>query len=188
MKRTTMVIVVLCALARAGAAQQCPPTPNEGAASIIYGAGWTFTITAPAGWVFDCEGGRRQGLSTAPLPRGLTWDNSAVLMYALARDRTPDQTIAQFVTNDVARWRGQSPSIVVEVGNPVATAKGRAAPVRRMLDDRASRDMTVAYLAEDSVFVILALTAKARPAYGQAIPAFEQLVRSYEFLPNLRVR
>jgi hypothetical protein len=49
---------------------------------IVYGPKAAFKIDAPAGWVLDNSAGAEQGLPCVLYPKGSTWSDANVIMYA----------------------------------------------------------------------------------------------------------
>lgn len=189
MKRVTFVLAFLM-LPRLAAAQGCPPAASakDKSAALIYGAGWTFTLDAPSGWEFDCEAGRKAGLSTMLLPAGLTMDNSAAIMYARTTRREPGETFNQFIRRDVQQLRQGDSTAVVGVGPILQNAAGAAVPVRTLHLPAGDQYMAVGYVAEDSVNVLLVLSTRNQRAYQSGLRDFAALVRSYRFLKVTVVR
>src|SRR5260370_22304345 len=82
---------------------------------IIYGKGYSFTLTAPKGWVLDTTSGRQQGLQAVFYPKDSSWKTGTAGMYANV-DQKADSTkenLQSIITNDIARYKKESPNIKV---------------------------------------------------------------------------
>ncbi len=92
--------------------QAAPPSMNSG---IVYGDNHAFALSAPPGWVLDNESGVSQGLHAVFYPAGSSWSDSQVVMYAnvVQKTATRDSTLPQVLASDEARFRNDSPGLVV---------------------------------------------------------------------------
>jgi hypothetical protein len=176
---TTLVLTLLQASAALVLGQQAP-----GGTGIIYGPRHVFRVTAPAGWVLDNQAGRSHGLVAVFYRRGESFGDGPAVMYVSTAvpDVGSEARVARVIQDDSARFVREVPGIKVNHAELLRTSDQRAAEVRRFVSD--STFEAVAYVAERTVTPLIVLSARTQAAFQQALPAFEQLVRSYAFISS----
>ncbi len=151
---------------------------------MVYGDNHAFFVTAPPGWVLDNQSGLRNGVHAAFYPQGSSWRDSPAVMYANGVGRSSGETLDSFIADDIQTFRGRSPQIQVKEGAPIKTKDGRIALVRYFSGDRSGNHEAVAYIAEKSAIIVLALSARTQDAYQRSLQSFEELVRNYTFISD----
>lgn len=169
-------------LALAFAADLAGQTP--GAAGIVYGRDHAFAVKAPTGWVLDNSSGREQGLHAVFYPKDETWASAKTVMYANAASKSvPGQrTIEELMAYDLEQFRRRAPNVSVTPSTAIKTGDDRTAVVRKFEGDQYGNFEAVAYIDEKTVVVLLVLSARTKDGLEKAYPAFEELVRSYQFM------
>lgn len=157
---------------------------NGSSSGMIYGEGHAFLLTAPVGWVLDSESGVKQGLHAVFYPAGSSWADAPAVMYANTawRDTMKNEPLESFIVGDVSEARSKSSRLQVARVPAITTEDGKLAEVRVFTGDTWGNREKVAYIQERRVFVLLTLTAKSRASFARSAPAFDSLVRSYQFL------
>jgi hypothetical protein len=155
---------------------------GSGHVGIVYGKGHAFGVTAPAGWVLDNHSGRSAGIVVVFYPERSSWKNATAVMYANTARRPADTSLESFITEDWQRFKANGADVKMVAGPPETTADNKQAQVRYFSGDKWDNREAVAYIQEDNVFVMLVLTSRTQESYNLALPAFQQLVKSYNFL------
>lgn len=160
-----------------------PSWAEDGGGGIVHGDDHAFVVQAPDGWVLDNKSGVGQGLHAVFYPVGSSWEGSDVVMYVnTARREGPHQNLAELIEFNERRIRSQSPHVTVEELPDVATSTGRTFAVRRYTGDRWGNFESVAYLEEETVLVLIALTARSQELYDASQAAYAALLREYQFV------
>jgi hypothetical protein len=168
-----------------------PPTPPAGkgkaepatqTTGMIVGEGHLFTVEAPRGWAIQGKTEGTNGLATVFYPKGSTFADAEAVMYVNTAKRENQEKLDDFIARDLAELRKGSPNAKAEKRKPLDTAEGRRAEVWAIAGDQWGNRESIAFLAEDTVFVTLVLTARTADAYKASLPAFGQLVKSYKFI------
>ena len=156
---------------------------------IIFGKNYSFTLTAPKGWVLDNTSGRGQGLHAVFYPKGSSWKNGAAVMYANVYQKTDPakESLQTVIANDVAEYKKNSADLKVVDAESVLTrkdarSKEKKATVKYFTGDRNANTEAVAYIDEGKVVVMLVLSARSQQDFDSSLPAFKDLVGSYFFL------
>ena len=159
---------------------------DSAATGIIYGPHHAFIVSAPPGWILDNEAGKRMGLDAVFYPHGQTWRDAPAVMYVNPAAPPPAASAdaGRVMRDDSARFAAESPHLRIIRAPPLRTSGKRVAYVRYYSGDIRGNFEAVAYIAESTVTPIIVLTARTRPAFDQALPAFRQLVQSYQFITS----
>jgi hypothetical protein len=156
----------------------------EQGSGIVYGEDHVFKLTAPSGWVLDNESAVRQGVHAVLYPKGSTWKDSVVVAYARSRPKTDKirtaEDAANFVVDDF-RANG-SPNYRCERMKTIKTASGLEAVIYNFSGDQWGNTEAAAYFVEAKTINFVILNSRDRKAFADALPAFEQLARSYVFV------
>lgn len=188
--------MILCALAVAPAALGAPGTPaarskpavtaaaTGPALTLVYGDNHVFGITPPAGWTVDDTSGLGSKIRVVLYPRGQKWASAPTVMYAnpLHQDARARKTVAQMIDHDVKAFRKAQPKGKVSVAPILRTTKGKVAEVRYFAADGTEAHEAVAYIPEDDLVMLLVLSSREPGGFRKALPAFETLVKGYQFV------
>ena len=177
------------AIAPAGGATQAAPAGGRppGAKrdlNLVYGDDHAFAVIPPQGWVLDDSSGLGSRIRVVLYPRGQKWDKSPVVMYAnpLHQDPRAPKSLLQMVGQDIAAFFKNSPHGKVSPMPNVHAGGGREALVRYFAPDGREPVTAVAYLEEKDLVMLLVLDARNPAAFKGALPAFHDLVGSYQFV------
>lgn len=174
----TVVAVLLLSVAPA------PALVTEAGGGIYYGKTYAFHVAAPKGWIFDNESGVQQGLYCVFYPKGNTWQDSPVIAYARALDRSSSvqtaddaakEAIADFHARGNAKYEGKRVKTI-------KTKNGKEGVIYHFSGDKFGNYEAMAYFVEEKTINMVILNARKQKAFESALPAFDQLAESYVFL------
>lgn len=156
---------------------------------IIHGKNYSFTLTAPKGWVLDDKSGRSQGLQAVFYPNGSSWKDGSAVMYENVHqksDPTKD-TIKTVIDDDISDFKQASRTVKTVDADPIPTrtdtrSANKKAVVKYFIDDQNGTNEAVAYVDEKDVVVMLVLSARNQQSFKASFPAFKEFVGSYFFL------
>jgi hypothetical protein len=158
------------------------PEPVGRTTGMVFGTGHLFTVEAPRGWMIQGKGEGSNGLATVFFPMGSTFAEASAVLYVNTAAREKGQRLQEFIARDIEGMRKGSPGVKVEKGRALETADGKRAEVRTFTGDKWGNRESIAFLAEESIFVTIVLTARTAESYEAALPAFADLVGSYKFV------
>ncbi|HEV2847068.1 MAG TPA: hypothetical protein VG477_19585 [Thermoanaerobaculia bacterium] len=160
-----------------------PELGKELRVGIVHGEGGSFAFQTPDGWVIDWESGAEQGLPAVLYPKGGSWSDSPVVMYA-SLTKKGEATLDAFITDELTRLRESSGAgLRVQEGKPIATMGDRnSAQVRNLSGASHGNFESVAYIEEKKTYVRIVLSSRDRAAYEDSRDEFEEFVGSYKFL------
>ncbi len=156
----------------------------EGGGGILYGQTYAFNVKAPKGWIFDNESGVQQGMDCVFYPKGQTWEDSPVIAYARARERTKEVQTADDAAKaaiDDFHARG-NPKYEGKRVKTIKTKNGKEGVIYHFSGDKFGNYEAMVYFVEDKTINMVILNARKQKAFESALPAFEQLAESYVFL------
>ena len=156
----------------------------EGGGGILYGQTYAFHVKAPKGWIFDNESGVQQGMDCVFYPKGQTWEDSPVIAYARARERTKEVQTADDAAKaaiDDFHARG-NPKYEGKRVKTIKTKNGKEGVIYHFSGDKFGNYEAMVYFVEDKTINMVILNARKQKAFESALPAFEQLAESYVFL------
>lgn len=173
MKR--LVLAVLLALPLPALAVE------DAGTGIIYGKQHSFSLTAPKGWVLDTKSGVADGVHAAFYPKGGTWKDSPVVMYGNGVDKTGAETFDQFVAGDVKKFENAHADIKVTDLDP-GSVPGKAVKAKRF--SFKTTNEVVVYIDEPKSISLIVMSARGEDKLIEAFPAFQDLVKSYQFMTS----
>ena len=180
MKTTFIAVAAALALSLAPASALI----TESGGGIIYGETYAFNLNAPKGWMFDNESGVQQGLYCVLYPKGSTWQDSPVIAYARARERTATVQTADDAAKaavDDFHARG-NPKYEGKRVKTIKTKNGVEGVVYHFSGDRFGNYEAMVYFVEAKTINVVVLNSRNRQAFEDALPAFDEIAQSYIFL------
>ena len=147
-------------------------------------AGYCFTMTAPKGWILDNETMKGQGVCAVFYPVGESWDKSETVMYVNTRPKPRDaHGIEDAVKIDIddMHAHGSSGSKAAKIGE-VKLRDGRSAVIYEYTGDAGGNFERTAFVMEAKGIDAVVISARSRKALDAALPAFDRLVASYQFM------
>jgi hypothetical protein len=176
----------------AGPGGPAPRVPHSGKGQVkgslfmLYGDDHVFGIVPPPGWVVDDSSGLGSRIRVVLYPRGQKWATAPTVIYSnpLHQDPRARKTFAQMLERDAAEFRKQSPRGKVTTGPPIRNVKGQQAELRYFSPDGGEPRTAVAYYEEKDMVMLLVLESKTAAGLRAALPGFNGMVASYQFLTS----
>lgn len=158
----------------------------EGGFGIVRGPGYAFYLKAPEGWVIDAVSGVEQGVPVVFYPKGGAWADSPAVVYARARPRTKGViNIEEAVKSVVEAVRAQgNPGYNAKLLKTVRTSDGKEGVIYRFSGTKTGDIEATAYFVEKKTIDFMTLSCRSEKVFESSLPAFGQLVSSYEFQPD----
>ncbi len=153
---------------------------------IVWGKDYSFAVTAPDHWASACHVEDSLGVTVALWPNGFTWATGPAVMYITVSVKGPF-SLQAFADDELTRFRTAQPTVVAQDQPPLHDADGHRILLRHLTGDAANNVEAVAYAEQESVFLVLALSARGDSAFKAYYPAFRALVTEYRPL-KLKVK
>jgi hypothetical protein len=165
-----------------GSEQRASHSQDESSV-LMYRDGAGFFIDVPKGWVVDKEIGKRLGGCCVFYPRGTTWDNAETVLYPnIATKRKGQQTLAEFMTSDLADFRRHDPAMTYEDAEDVSLKNNRIAKVRLFYGVNGGSSEAVAYVDEDEIIVLVVLSSKTKKGLNESMPLLRSALETYVYM------
>ena len=179
MKEQDLLKAILVAVLTAGSfvciAAAEPDAKAEGC--IFDGPKFAWIIPSPDGWTLSCISDEHPEVPIALWPSGSTWRTARVVMYINPTSRgAVDQTLADFVAQEVKQFEQRNPTVTVVPGAPVETGSDGKAIVRHITGDRWGNVESIAYIDTTGPFAVVVLSAKDQALHDSAYEQFKSLV------------
>jgi hypothetical protein len=176
-------IAAPCAM---GAPAKAPAKPGQPASTLelVYGDDHAFGVITPPGWVLDDTSGLGSRIRVVFYPKGQTWATSPVVMYSnpLHQDPKHPKTLLEMIERDVAEFEAHAPKGRVTTAPNLSAGGGRPALVRYFAPEGGAPTSAVSYLQEPDFVMMLVLDAKSPGEFTRALPAYREMVGSYQFV------
>lgn len=151
---------------------------------IVVGNGVIFALPEPTGWKMDTNSTKHDNLPVVYYPAGQTWSNAPAVMYVNSSINDCHTSFEQFITNDLANFKRNSPAIVIK-DEGTMTADGKKVVIKRFNGDQHGNSEAVAYLDNtDGAFITITLTSRTQPLFDNALPVFKELVSNFQLVGN----
>jgi L-asparaginase/Glu-tRNA(Gln) amidotransferase subunit D len=160
---------------------------QDGNSGIIYGDDHAFALTAPNGWILDNSAGERQGLHAVFYPKESSWEQSVAVMYANTADLEvyENKSIKELVDYDVNNFKKNHPNLEVKVEEAIIINDKTKALVRYLSGDSHGNYEAIAYIeAPKNIGIMIILSSRTKKAFDNSLVAFEQLVKSYQWITS----
>ncbi len=171
-----MRLLTICAILLAG----LPSWAAED--GYVYGDNHCFYFSAPSGWVADHISGRSQGLAFVFYPKGSSWADATIVIYARVADKTKSlkEPIDQ-VTRTLQQFRTEyhSPDIKAQKVGTVRAATGPVAEIYRFTGDRWGNTELAAYFNGIKTINFFVMSSRDPKDLDKNRKALEELARSY---------
>ena len=182
MKMIRLLLALLLACPALAAANVLP----EGT-GLMYDSKYSFWLTAPKGWSLDNSA--KKGLCAVFYPTGSSWEGSDVVFYVNTRAKTAAiQSAADAARDDMAEMHHDgSPHSRAEKIKEVKLKLGRTAEIWEYTGDQWGNYERIAFVVEKEGLSCIVLTARTKKEMDGAIPAFEQVVASYDYFGTVKI-
>jgi hypothetical protein len=174
-------LLIFCFICFSLSFSQTKNDSSDGGAGIVYGKDHAFIISAPKGWILDNSSGVSQGLYAVFYPIGGSWEKSQTVMYVNTASRTVNgnETINKLIEFDIKRFKSNYSD--VKIGNlPSVVTKDNKNSI--IVTFEYKQYEAVAYIEEEAITVLLVLSTDTKEQFQSTIPAFRDLISSYQFL------
>ncbi|MCE9633329.1 MAG: hypothetical protein K8Q92_04005 [Methylophilales bacterium] len=150
----------------------------------VVGNGIIFALAEPSGWVMDTDSAHNNNLPVVYYPSGQTWNNAPAVMYANIAINDCHTTFENFISDDLAVFKSNSPKIVIKDGGAM-TVDGKRAIIKLFNGDTYGNSEAVAYLDNmDGNFILFTLTSRTQQLFDEAFPVFKELISSFQLVGN----
>jgi len=153
---------------------------------IIYGDNHAFSLTAPEGWVLDNQAGVNQGLYAVFYAKGGSWEKAATVMYVntASLEDEAHKTIEQLIKFDIDNFKSNYPDIIVTDEKDIVIKNNVIAKVKYLSGTSYANFEAMAYIDAGKTGVMIILSSRTKEGFGDALSAFEKLVKSYSFITD----
>src|SRR6185437_8958669 len=187
MKRTVLVLIASAAFALLATAQQNsekqPKQSGDGPGVIVYSEGGAFMIQGPSGWIADSKTGQRLGICCVFYPKGSTWDNAVTVIYPnIATKGEGQNTMKEFMENDLSEFRQNNPSMKYEDGSDIALKNNRVTKVRFFYGVNKGSSEVIAYIDEEKVIALVVVSSRTQTALNGAMPLLREMLQTYSHM------
>jgi hypothetical protein len=136
-------------------------------------------LPPPPGWQ-RAEQASDHYQASAFVPAGADFNTAAAVMYAKSVS-ADEQSLAEFMADDLADFRGHYPGLHVQRGLTSVDGDGRSLATIRLSPSPGGKAQweTIAYGQEGSDFLVFALSARDQASHDAAQSAFAQMLRGY---------
>ncbi len=160
------------------------PAGADRAFTLLYGDDHCFGLVPPQGWVIDDSSGMGSKIRVVLYPKGQKWSTSATVMYVnpIHQPRDQRKSLQQMIDQDVQAFLKQAPRGKVTSAPQVKTRAGKLAEVRLFAREGGDPQEAVAYVMEEDLAMLLVLSSREIGGVKSAMPAFREMVGSYQFV------
>ena len=151
-------------------------------AAIIYSDHGGFMISVPKGWVLDRATGQKMGTCCVLYPQGSSWDQAESVIYPNIAEKQPGQSLHELMASDLDGCRQRFPKMNVVEARDLPAGDGQQAKVRIFYGVNQGSYELVAYVDEPQVVALLVLSSRSKEALGEALPAFREVLKSYQYM------
>lgn len=169
---------------KAPAAKSAPAATGTAESTLLFGDDHVFAVTPPTGWMVDDTSGLGSNIRVVLYPKGSRWKDASTVMYVnpLHAEKNAPVSLVQMVNRDADSFRKAVPGGRVTAAPALTTDRKQTAQVRYFSKPGAEPDEAVAYIEEKGLVMLLVMSSKSAAGFKSALPAFQQLVRSYYFV------
>ncbi len=171
---------------RAGARPAAPAKPAgaEAEFTLLYGDDHCFGLVPPKGWSLDDTSGLGSKIRVVLYRKGQKWSTAGTVMYVnpIHQPRAEKKSLAQMIEQDTQSFMKQAPRGKVSSAPPITTKARKTAEVRLFAREGGEPQEAVAYVMEDDLVMLLVLSSREVGGLKTAMPAFREMVASYQFV------
>jgi hypothetical protein len=134
-------------------------------------------------WVIDNKSGVPNNLHAVFYPVGSSWAKATSIMYANTSSKAiaGNETIEKVIDYDISQFKKRAPNLVVTDAESLPTLLGKKAIAKYFSGDNFNNYEATAYIDENKVVVFIVLSSRSKEEFEKSLPAFKELVKSYEF-------
>jgi hypothetical protein len=152
-------------------------------AEMVQGGGYSFFLSAPAGWVLDKSMASDAEADAVLYPQGTTYQNAPSVLYVSVADKGDGfKDLNDLIRQDQSSARQQNPSLRLQNGPFLRTHLKKSVPLFLYLGYKDGSGEAVAYVEEADAVVVFTLTSSSEQILHEDLPALQAAVDSYEFI------
>lgn len=157
---------------------------GQGNPEIIRTDNYSYLLTPPDGWVSDQN---INGVVAGYYPKRSTWYQSPSIMYVNVIETGKDNASSIFglIDYDLENYYISTPELKLEYGEKISFNNGDY--ISMVIYLHGSEDgsynthsLAIAYIPQFKEIVNIVLSAESRKDFEKSIPAFKELIKSYE--------
>lgn len=142
---------------------------------------WWPQVKVPAGWAHDNDHSLHYNFN-ALAPEGRSFADAEAVMYANAiyRPSVPEaKTLQEFIDNDHANFRRDSPDIAIEMAPELRTSDGKTVHSWTLSPKSQGQWERVAYFEEGEYIMVFVISSRTSTGLQREMSSFEHLVTGY---------
>jgi len=152
-------------------------------AGIIYGPKAAFQINAPDGWVLDNKSGAADGLDCVLYLKGLTWENSPVVMYAKIAG-TKFEDVGKFIDFAIRSFQQEDSNFIYARQKNRAINKKDSAIVYDYIGGPYHEYDRAAYIQVPKAVCYIVFSAHNKDDFEKYAPALLKTADSFVYMPQ----
>lgn len=154
-------------------------------AEMIQGSGFSFFLSAPAGWVLDKSMASQAEADAVLYPQGTTYQNAPSILYVSVTGKGDGfKNLSDLKLQDEASARQNNPRFHLQTGPVLQTQLKKSVPLFLYLGLKNGSGEAIAYVEEPEAVVTFTLTSTNEQILREDLPALQAAVESYEFMGN----
>lgn len=174
-----IVSSLLSVISCSSVAKKNAPDSDSG---IIYGPGFAFALTAPAGWRLDEKAAEENDLFAAVLPKNKSWKRADIRMYAsiVRLDSSKNESIQTVMKRDAKYFQSHSKSLQITDLDTVDFGKQRIY-LRAIRGVEREPYKIIGYAEENNLVVLIGMGSTKKSLYEENLKNFQSLLASFRF-------
>jgi len=154
--------------------------------SIIYTKNMAFMVTAPEGWVSNCEVAQSMGLALALYPLGTQWETAEAVMYinTASLKIQNQETLKDLIQIDTDHFMKGYPDIEIKDLETMYLENQKKCVVKSFGGGKYGNYEQIAYLDEGKTAVMFVISSRTNSGLKQNVGAFLDLLKSYKVISN----
>ena len=146
---------------------------------ILLNPNLQFILEEPVGWTLDTQTAHTEGLEAVLYRKGSSWKDAAAVMYARVIQKNAEDTVEEVISNDIADFMKLSKESTVAESPSIQTRDKKQALIRVFYDAANKNYESVAFIDNDRVVVVIALSSRTKDEYEKALLTFRDVVASF---------
>jgi hypothetical protein len=143
-----------------------------------------FALAEPSGWKMDTNSEKNNNLPVVFYPSDQTWENAPAVIYANSAIVDCNISLEKFISNELTDLKSNNPKIIIKDGG-IMTVDGKKVIIKLYTGDKYGNSEAVAYIDnKDGAYISITLTSRTHELFDKDLPAFKELVSSYQLVGN----
>lgn len=152
-------------------------------AEMVQSSGFSFFLSAPAGWVLDKTMASQAESDAVLYPQGTTYQNAPSVLYVSVTPKGEGfKDLADLEQQDQSSAGQNNPRFHLQNGPLLQTHLKKSVPVFLFLGLKDGSGEAVAYVEEQGAVMVFTLTSTNEQVLHEDLPALQAVVDSYEFM------